>query len=117
MVIDLTRKFGLQREDLNPAEVGIAPASFITDHPDRSELVVVTHAQRVEEIYRDNQAERDEEDRLRPYPDGLGRKIASIPIVDFLADQDLAEAIATNNDAALRRIIARHPEWQTTRVM
>ena len=51
-------------------------------------------------------------------PGREGRKIASIPLEDFmrlvrLGNQDASAAMA-GDDAAMRRLIRAHPEWRTS---
>lgn len=69
------------------------------------------------EHYVRNMCERNESGKGF-LPGREGRKIASIPLEDFmrlvqLGNQDAVAAMA-GDDTAMRRLIRAHPEWRTS---
>jgi hypothetical protein len=87
---------------------------ILTGNDNRYELRTVYDST---EHYVRNMRERNESGKGF-LPGREGRKIASIPLEDFmrlvqLGNQDAVAAMA-GDDTAMRRLIRAHPEWRTS---
>ena len=115
MILDLTKKLDYNMEDGPFESVSELPVSWISDHGSNNEKLIISSAQRVDGIYEANRWEKDHTDngfsRKRHF-----RKIASIPVLDFSKNKELAIAIASRNDNKIVNIIKKNPQWCTVRV-